>query len=292
MENKNSFTLIDEQNGNLAFKILPFQDRSFFDHIQRLNYFSVLLILEGDGIIKADYSEFNLRKDLLLCFAPYQPFLIQASSRLQGIALHFHSDFFCILKHHKEISCNGVLFNNAYSSPIVYLLEEERIEFLNLIESMKKEMVATQIAQYEAIISYLKLFLINASRIKVSQNPVQQTSVNELAEPMLVQKLKDSIELNFRAKRSLSEYANLLNINSRSLGTLSKKYFNKTITDLISERIIIEAKRELYLTSKSVKEIAYELGFSDEFYFSRFFKNTVDISPSNYRETVGFARAE
>lgn len=48
---------------------------------------------------------------------------------------------------------------------------------------------------------------------------------------------------------------------------------------------------ELYLTNKAVKEIAYELGYDDEYYFSRFFKNNVDISPQVYRDTVGFGRA-
>jgi YesN/AraC family two-component response regulator len=40
-----------------------------------------------------------------------------------------------------------------------------------------------------------------------------------------------------------------------------------------------------------VKEIAYELGYEDEHYFSRFFKTNADISPQTYRETVGFGRA-
>ena len=61
-------------------------------------------------------------------------------------------------------------------------------------------------------------------------------------------------------------------------------------TKLISERIIIEAKRELYLTIKTVKEIAYELGYDDEYYFSRFFKMNADVSAQLYRDTVGFGR--
>ena len=61
---------------------------------------------------------------------------------------------------------------------------------------------------------------------------------------------------------------------------------------MISERIMIEAKRELYLTNKPVKEIAYQLGYDDEYYFSRFFKINADVSPQLYRETVGFGRAE
>ena len=53
---------------------------------------------------------------------------------------------------------------------------------------------------------------------------------------------------------------------------------------------VIEAKRELYLTDKAVKQIAWELGFEDEYYFSRLFKHNADVSPALYRQTVGFAR--
>lgn len=64
-------------------------------------------------------------------------------------------------------------------------------------------------------------------------------------------------------------------------------------TDGLSEsEIMFIAKRELYLTSKPVKEIAYELGFEDEFYFSRFFKKNAEISPQYYRDMVGFAAGE
>jgi AraC family transcriptional regulator, transcriptional activator of pobA len=83
-----------------------------------------------------------------------------------------------------------------------------------------------------------------------------------------------------------------LNISPKALGKITRNHFNKTLTNMIAERIIIEAKRELYLTSKPVKSIAYELGFNDEFYFSRFFKNNAEVSPQLYRDTVGFARAE
>jgi AraC family transcriptional regulator, transcriptional activator of pobA len=62
------------------------------------------------------------------------------------------------------------------------------------------------------------------------------------------------------------------------------------LTVLISERIIIEAKRALCLTNKALKEIAYELGFDDKYYFSRFFKTSADISPQLYSATVRFFR--
>nr|WP_276485378.1 helix-turn-helix domain-containing protein [Paraflavitalea sp. H1-2-19X] len=68
---------------------------------------------------------------------------------------------------------------------------------------------------------------------------------------------------------------------------MTKNHFHKTLSELIAERIIIEAKRELYLTPKTVKEIAYEPGYDDEYYFSRFLKTQTGISPQSYRETVG-----
>jgi AraC family transcriptional activator of pobA len=84
----------------------------------------------------------------------------------------------------------------------------------------------------------------------------------------------------------------MLSISAKALNRISKTHFNKTLSNLIAERIIIEAKRELYLTAKSVKMIAYELGFNDEFYFSRFFKINAAVSPQIYRDTVGFAKAD
>ena len=82
----------------------------------------------------------------------------------------------------------------------------------------------------------------------------------------------------------------MLFVTAKTLGKVSKAYYNKSISCIINERIIIEAKRELYLTNKAIKEIAYELGYEDEYYFSRFFKVNADVSPQLYRETVGFAR--
>jgi AraC family transcriptional regulator, transcriptional activator of pobA len=59
---------------------------------------------------------------------------------------------------------------------------------------------------------------------------------------------------------------------------------------LISGCIIIEAMRELYLTDKTVKENAYEPGYDNEYYFSRFFKTNADVSPELQRDTVGFVK--
>ncbi len=290
MENQTSLTLVNPQNGNLAFKLLTFNDGEHFDHIQRNNYYSLIWIIEGSGKVKVDFAEYDFGKDNLFAFSPYQPFMF-STSNIKGIALHFHPDFFCIHKHQAEVACNGVLFNNIYQPPFTFIDESSKSVLMLLLEQMKSEMKNTALAQYEILVSYLKILLITTSRLKSEQQPESLRLVSEIREPFILQSLKEAIEKDFRKKHSASEYAESLNISAKALAKITKNYFNKTLTELISERIIIEAKRELYLSNKTIKEIAYELGYEDEHYFSRFFKTNADVSPQLYRETVGFGRS-
>ncbi|MDO3624704.1 helix-turn-helix domain-containing protein [Mucilaginibacter sp. BT774] len=292
MQTQKPLTLVDPQNGNLAFKIFSYNDDSHFDHVQRNNYYTVIINLSGGGKLKSDFSTYDFSGQVLMCFSPYQPFMINADDDLSGVILNFHPDFFCIHLHQKEVACNGVLFNNIYQPPFITLAEKDIASFLNIIEQMQIEMQNAALAQYELLISYLKIFLINGSRLRVEQSPMASAEISGLKEPFVLQSLKNALEENFKTKHSPAEYADLLNISPKALAKITKNHFNKTLTNMIAERIVIEAKRELYLTSKPVKSIAYELGFNDEFYFSRFFKNNADVSPQLYRETVGFAKAE
>lgn len=285
-------TLVNPSNGNLAFKVFSFEDNSAFDHLQRLNYYTIILIEKGEGKLKADFTEYDFNKNTLMCFAPYQPFMIETGKEIKGVVINFHPDFFCIHKHQKEVACNGVLFNDIYKPPILILQEKEPDLLYSIIEQMKIELKNAQLAQYELLVSYLKIFLITASRLKVNQTPQAQQDFAKIKEPFVLQNLKEAIEKHFKTKHTANDYALLLNISAKALAKTTKAHFNKTLTHLISERIIIEAKRELYLTSKTVKEIAYELGYEDEHYFSRFFKTNADVSPQLFRETVGFARAK
>ncbi len=284
------FTLVDPRNGNLAFKLFTFSDSSYFDHLQRNNYYSLIWIISGKGKVRADFSEYSVESSTLFSFSPYQPFVFFADGDIQGIALQFHPDFFCIHKHQHEVACNGVLFNNIYDPPFVKVDEASANKFNMLLEQVKAEMQNSALAQYELLVSYLKIFLITASRLKTDQQPEAAQSISNAEGPFILQKLKDYIELHYKTLHTPGDYADMLNISPKALAKITKAHFNKTLTNMIAERIIIEAKRELYLTNKTVKEIAYELGYNDESYFSRFFKTNADVSPQLYRETVGYNR--
>ncbi|GLB50337.1 helix-turn-helix domain-containing protein [Neptunitalea lumnitzerae] len=284
------FTLIDPKTGNLAFQIRTIEKDSL-NQVQRLNQYSLIWIKKGKGHVNADFSEYAYNEGAMFCFSPHQPFMLTSVTDLEALVIHFHPDFFCIYKHQKEVACDGVLFNNIYTSPQLTITERDRLKLDLLIDQMKDEMQQQGLAQYELLVSYLKIFLITASRLKTQQQESQLQHIsNEKEEPFVLQKLKDFINLHYKTKHKASEYAEMLTMSQKALAKLTKTYFNKTMTDLITDRIVIEAKRELYLTNKTVKEIAYDLGYDDEYYFSRFFKKKAALSPQAYRDSVGVAK--
>ena len=290
MEEQSAYTLIDRQSGELAFKIFSFENNHHFDHLQRHNYYSIILMVEGETLLNVDFGNYPLIAPSILCLSPYQPYLLGASPHISGMALNFHPDFFCTYKHQHEVASEGVLFHNIYEPP--FFAAENTESLVALLRQMQKEIQQEELAQHELLVSYLKVFLIYILRIKVAQSPVVYQKKLENTKTTILQNLTDSIEKHYREKHSASEYAQLLNISANALAKLVKGHFGKTLTDLIAQRIMTEAKRELYLTSKSVKEIAYQLGYKDEYYFSRFFKKQAGIPPNLYRTTVGFAKQE
>ena len=95
------------------------------------------------------------------------------------------------------------------------------------------------------------------------------------------------IEVHYAEGLSIQEYGNLLHISSKTLTTITKAIVQKPPSQLISERIILEAKRLLKFTSLQISEIAFRLGFEDASYFVKYFKRHIGSVPKNYRNTIG-----
>jgi AraC-like DNA-binding protein len=281
-----NFTLVDPVGQNLAFRIRSFEDDNGFRTVQRNPFSSIIWIKEGKGKLQVDFTGYPLQKDSVLFLSPFQPFVMEASSSAKGLIIDFHSDFFCLLKHQKEAAFCGLLFNNIYDPPFITLSNREAALFELLTEQMIEEVQKNELAQHELLVSTLKIMMIHSCRLRLDQQASARESLPENDRPFVLQELKDAIDKHYKEKRSASDYAAVLNVSLKALAKITKLYFNKTLTDLISERIVIEAKRDLYMTTKQVKEIAYDLGFKDEYHFSRYFKNSTTVSPQTYRKTL------
>lgn len=275
--------LFDPRRGDLAFKLEDLGVGVEFSHPQRFNYFTVLWLRKGRGRLHADLSEYAFEGPALLFFNPYQTFFLAPESPLQGISLQFHANFFCIETHHEAVGCNGVLFNDIYGQPLIRLSGDLVPEFEHLLSQMEVEFRTSGLAHAEALVSYLKLFLIKATRLKLEQQKLAPGDTSGSAPPVL-ERLTQLIEEHYRTQHSPAEYASALHITPKALGKLVKTHLGKTLTELIRERLLRHAKWQLLHTRRPVKEIAWEVGFADELYFSRVFKKAIGCSPTSFRE--------
>ncbi len=282
-------TIINKQNNELAFRLEKFTNLEQFSSLQRNKYYTIILLQSSGFNLKVDFSEYQLKENHIICLSPYQPFMMSSVEECSGFILSFHPDFFCTYRHQNEIETEGVLFSNFLGVPFFKLSEEGL--FFNLISQISREMNKESIAQHEVLVAFLKVFLIESVRLKKKFDKDTELKFTDRQSEIL-QNLMDAIESNYTKLHAPNEYADMLCISPRTLAGIVKKYLNQTPTSLIAYRIVIAAKRELYLTSKPVKQIAAALGYDDEFYFSRFFKKKVGVSPDTYRKTVGFAKLE
>jgi AraC family transcriptional activator of pobA len=92
------------------------------------------------------------------------------------------------------------------------------------------------------------------------------------------------VESNFKTKHQVADYAEMLNKSPKTLSNLFKKYNEKSPLQIIQNRTLLEARRLLRYSDKSIKEIAYEIGYEDIQSFSRFFKKAEVVSPSDFKK--------
>jgi AraC-like DNA-binding protein len=242
----------------------------------------MLWVREGRGTFWADVTRHEFGPGSALFFVPYQPFRLVPEAPVRGLAIQFHANFLGIETHHAEVGCNGVLFNDVYGVPAVRLDPVHTDEFDRLIGSMRRELEESGLAHTEVLLSYLKILLVKASRLKLEQ--CDAPPVAAARRPAVMDELKRLIEENYRTEHRPSAYARRLHLAPKSLAKLVKKHFHKTLTELIRDRVLKQAKWDLLHTLKPVKQIAAEVGFDDELYFSRLFRRAAGCSPTFFRE--------
>ncbi|XDD47620.1 helix-turn-helix domain-containing protein [Leptospira sp. WS39.C2] len=195
-------------------------------------------------------------------------------------AICFNREFYCIRDHDHEVSCNGILFYGAQKFAVLKIPNTELLAFEKLTDLFVKEFEEGDSLHSEMLVSLLKILIIRLTRIGRNQIIGIQGDKQTIE---TIRKFNLLVEENFRSYKQISEYSFLLNISSKKLAELFRNAKLDPPLQTIHQRIILEAKRMLLFTLKSVNEISDDLGFEDASQFSKLFKKYTGKSPGIFR---------
>jgi len=257
------------------------------NHSHRSEHYKIFFVEKGKGKYTIDFQSFEIENSGLFFLSPGQVLTVEAEKANASFEIAFDKEFYCIETHGKEIACNGVLFNNVHRSTFLPLSENDTVLFRQFVANMERELENPGRAHREMLETYLRMFLIEALRKGDEIQTVEAAESEE--ENRLAGDFIALVDKHFRKKHAVSEYAELLFVSPKSLAKRLHAHGYPTPTEVIRDRIVLEAKRDLRYTQKSVKEIAFGLGFEDPAYFTRYFKKAEGASPAIYRS--GYATA-
>jgi len=232
--------------------------------------------------LTVDFNHYKTKKPSLF-FLTNQHLNIQ-KGKDESILLFYNRDFYCIQIHDKEVACDGLLFHNVFEIPFVELDDSETPLIKGLFQNIQDELKWKDSSAEEMIRTYVKQIIIRATRKWKKQNLNNSFVRIPGSELDIFRDFSRYLEIHFREKHNVAEYAEMLHIAPKTLTHKFKNLHLESPNQLIINRILLEAKRLLFYTDKPIKEIAYDLGYEDPAYFNRLFTNKTGSTPANFKK--------
>ncbi len=256
------------------------QTQGEVDTPHRHDYYTVIWVKDGTGQHTIDFNTYELAPGAVFFVSPGQVHQVSPKGMPQGWVITFSKSFL----QHNHISEDFIaqinLFNNFNERPPIFLSEETAAELSTLMEQMETVFESQMTYRIAALSAYLKLFLIYVE----SQCMERPSDLEDQhGGKQILKQFKQLVEANIHLWHKVGDYAEQMHITSRYLNQVVKSLLGQTAKEVIQEKISLKAKRDLKYSDKSVKEIAYDLGFDDPLYFSSFFKKNTGVSPSAFR---------
>jgi len=256
-------------------------------HIKKFNFirefhihdhYVTILCTQGSGVHEVNFKPYEVKPGSIFLLSPGQAHGWKFSEDADGYVVLHDKDFYNLNYNSKKIQ-DYPFFCSNLNSPEILLKNNEfdkvRLIFADIIEENKQQ----YLLKNQRICSLLDILYIYLTRLYI---PKKQIGLENQAYLIKLRTLEELIDEHFRDKKDASYYANEMHVSLKHLNRICKLTLNKTTSDLISERLMLEAKRLLASGHYSVEEVASAVGYFDQSYFSRVFKSKSGFSPLDF----------
>ncbi|HBL74672.1 MAG: hypothetical protein A2W90_24380 [Bacteroidetes bacterium GWF2_42_66] len=285
MKNFSLFGPGDDKIFNMM-KICDFneEDRSQNELPHLHEFYSVFWMIEGEAVHATDYVEYRLPTGSVLFVPPGLKHRLVLDNLAGGYSVIFNEEFIRFNRKNHVPLKEYKLFNNPSFRSIITLDEPGNKKFEQVFGFMFDEIQKKDGYSHDIVLNLLHLLLLESRRIFDEQYGQIESQSGGEADTQSIIQFKSLIEEHFKIHKNVSSYADMLSMNPSCLNEVSKKTTGITAGEMIRNKVIEEAKRMLYASDLSGKEIAFELGFDDPAYFSRFFKKYTGQTLKHFRD--------
>ncbi|WP_295890459.1 4-hydroxyphenylacetate catabolism regulatory protein HpaA [uncultured Vibrio sp.] len=279
--NINIGKVYDSRYADNEFNIERFSDLArFFGRNMPTHYhdrfYQVHCILEGNTHVLLDDSHYSNSGITLFFTPPTVPHSFITDDHAEGFVITVSQTLVWRLLD-IEIGHNSItsVASQPYCSPL-----DADSRLLALFEQLLIEQENDAFMSESACQSILKLILIEVMRLAHDQ---PKNTHHRSSDVTIYNRFNQLIETNYKQHWTLPTYADELRITTARLNDISRRVSGLASKKIVAERVMQEARRLLLLTSISVQEVAYELGYQDPAYFARFFKKNAGETASEFR---------
>lgn len=267
-----------------------FYIRTFKDHIQENgfiekphghDFYLLLIVTKGSGTHIIDSQEYKIEKGAMFILSPGQVHQWNLSPDTDGYVLFFTKKYF-MQDYTRSQLTKLPFFKSSLSVPYLKLEKNE----VEIITNIYKQIIIeykSHLLDYDAMIrlNLNKIFIL-LSRTYYDNTIERKTFTYELIQ---LHRFETLIDSHFKEHKSVSFYANKMNLSLKQLSYLCKKVLDKTPSELLLERIILEAKRLIIHSDMPIAFISDSLNYNDNSYFTRIFKKSCNQTPNQFRNS-------
>ena len=252
-------------------------DHSFVEEPHRHNSYVLVFFTKGSGTHEIDFDVFTIQPGSMFFLQPGQMHHWNLSDDVEGFVIFYSQEMYNLYFGQKTIG-DYPFYSSVDNKPEMFFDATESKLILPYFESLILETQTNLLLKQDKIMNLLDIIHIEIAR-KYSETHLHEAHSYNVK----IKTFELVLEHNFKKEKAPSFYASQLAITLKHLNRICNEMLQKTTTEVITDRIILEAKRMLMDKKFTVNEIATELGYDDYSYFTRLFKKNTRMTPTDFR---------
>lgn len=253
---------------------------NFYKQTCRLKAGIFVICVEGSIDASINLTDYTIRKNDFITLMPGS--IIQFRGQTEKVRLSFIGFSSKFMGGVNMIQSTLSFLPVIFEHPVISLEEDKAGFFCDYFSLLSRVQAASATINPEVVKHILLTHLYGISSLYTVQSwPKRAVSRSEEISKKFIQLVME----NYTTHRHTSFYASQLSISSQHLCMIIKQRTGRSVSDIIADMVIMDAKSQLKSTDSTIQEISYGLNFPNVSFFGKYFKRYVGVSPQKYRNS-------